>query len=424
MATTDSIFIQEFRTNWRILLVAFTCFLFAFSAPAFLVPFIYPEVIKEFGWTREQATLFASAKYITGSIIAIVVGRFIDVLGVRNVLIAVSTIGGLALLSFLWTPNLAVYYVAGVMLGFAGAGTMVSLKVLISRTFHASQGTAMGIAMLGTSVGQMIVPFAITYAIESYGWRVGSALLSAGVWIIALPLMIFFLNDQSFESAEDRASPAKIKSAAMDRNVVMDLVVQPRFWLIALGVFAAGFVDQALTQHQVLYLQEDLGLSATFVATGISAMGLIGLASRLPVGGVFDKLSIKGVSLTYLVLATACVLALGALNPYVFAGFVVCRAIGHSAVLLDTTVLSKHTFGVRNLGIILGIYTSAVNLGFTVGPWFMARMFTVTGSYVLPFIICAGVGIFAAAILIPVKPVYWLEMKTRLRSGLQAGTAT
>lgn len=423
VAATDTVFFQEFRTNWRILLVAFTCFLFAFSAPAFLIPFIYPEVIREFGWTREQATLLASAKYLTGSIIAIVVGRFIDVIGVRNVLIGVSAIGGLALLSFLWTPNLTAYYVAGVMLGFAGAGTMVSIKVLISRTFHASQGTAMGVAMLGTSIGQMIVPFAITYAIESYGWRVGSALLSAGVWIIALPLMIFYLTDQSFESAEDRESPVKHKSAALSRSVAMELAVQPRFWLIALAVFAAGFVDQALTQHQVLYLQEDLGLSATLVATGISAMGLIGLASRLPVGGVFDTLSTNGVSLTYIVLAGACVLALGALNPYVFAAFVVCRAVGHSAVLLDTTVLAKHTFGLKNLGVILGIYTSAVNLGFTAGPWFMARMFDVTGSYVLPFVVCAGVGIFAAAVLIPVKPVYWLEMKARLRPGPSANSA-
>ena len=206
MAVTDTVFLQEFRLNWRVLVVAFTCLLFAFSAPAFLMPFIYPEVIKEFGWTREQATLLASAKYVTGSIIAIAVGRFIDVIGVRNVLIGVSVIGGAALVSFLWTPNLPIYYVAGVMLGFAGAGTMVAIKVLISRTFHASQGTAMGIAMLGTSVGAVIVPLAINYLIQAYGWRIGTAALSAGVWVIALPLMMFFLTDKSFESAANQES--------------------------------------------------------------------------------------------------------------------------------------------------------------------------------------------------------------------------
>ncbi|MDA0994860.1 MAG: MFS transporter [Proteobacteria bacterium] len=420
MALTDTVFMQEFRSNWRVLLVAFTCFLFAFSAPAFLMPFIYPEVIEAFGWTREQATLLASAKYLTGSIIAIAVGRFIDVMGVRKVLIAVSVIGGLAMVSFLWTPNLTIYYAAGVMLGFAGAGTMVAIKVLISRTFHASQGTAMGIAMLGTSVGGVIVPLVITWLIETYGWRVGSALLSAGVWIVALPLMVFFLTDESFESAEAKDTLAPHEPAALSRVVVSELAMQPQFWLIALAVFAAGFVDQAFIQHQVLYLKDDLGMSASHYAGGIAAMGLLGIVIRPLVGGLFDKMSTRGVSLSYMMLAFGSLFALGAINPYLFAAFVVFRAIGHSAVLLDTTVLAKHTFGLKNIGIILGVYTGAVNLGFATGPWFMARMFVVTGSYVTPFIICCGVAIFAAAVLIPVKPVYWLDLRARSKSGLAA----
>jgi len=212
MAVPDNRFSQEFSENWRILTVAFTCLLFAFSAPAFLMPFLYPEVIREFGWTREQAVVLASYKYITGSIVSIVVGRFIDIISVRRVLIFVTILGGLAMLSFLWTPNLSIYYVAGIMLGFSGAGTMVSIKVLVSRTFHASQGTAMGVAMLGTGVGSILVPFAATFLMEAWGWRIGAALLSAGVWLIALPLMIFYLTDESFIDASDDAEtpPAAI----------------------------------------------------------------------------------------------------------------------------------------------------------------------------------------------------------------------
>jgi predicted MFS family arabinose efflux permease len=133
------------------------------------------------------------------------------------------------------------------------------------------------------------------------------------------------------------------------------------------------------------------------------------------VGGVFDKLSSKGVALMYLVLSGACLLALAAFNPYIFAAFIVFRAIGHAAVLLDTTVLAKHTFGLANIGILLGVYTAVVNVGFALGPWFMGRMFEMTGSYVTPFIICCGIAIFAAAVLIPVKPLYWQEMQQRLR---------
>ena len=385
--------------------------LFAFSAPALLIPFIYPDVISEFGWTREQATLLASAKYLTGAIIAIVIGRLIDVVGVRRVLIVVSTAGGLALVSFLWTPGLVAYYVAGVMLGVAGAGTMVSIKVLISRTFHESQGTAMGIAMLGTSIGTVVVPLAITYLIESYGWRVGTAVLSAGVWVIALPLMIFFLTDRSFDGKPPANPDANELPATVSLNAAGALMIQPRFWMIAAAVFAVGFVDQAFIQHQVLYLRNDLGLSATYVATGISAIGLVGIVVRPLVGAVFDRWSVRGVGFVYAILSLSCLTALAALNPYVFAAFVVLRAIGHAAVLLDTTVLAKHTYGLANIGVILGVLTAAVNLGFAAGPWFVSRMYASTGSYVVAFSICAVVGVLAAFILLPVKPVYWLQQR-------------
>jgi hypothetical protein len=54
----------------------------------------------------------------------------------------------------------------------------------------------------------------------------------------------------------------------------------------------------------------------------------------------------------------------------------------------------------------------------------MARMFGITGSYVVPFIICAGVAVFAAAILIPVKPVYWLELRERVKAGKPASAVS
>ncbi len=411
MSTSNSIFMKEFRQNWRILAVAFMCLLFAFSAPAFSLPFLFRSVIEEFGWTREQATLLASAKYATGAIFSIVAGRFIDIIGVRKVLITVSALGALAMVSFLWTPNLTVYYLSGVLLGIASPGTIVAIKVLISRTFHSSQGTAMGVAMLGTSVGSIIVPIAITFLIGEYGWRVAIAMMSLGVWLIALPMMIFFLTDKSFASSEPAAEKSQRVSAAVTWGPVKALMKKREFWLIALAVFSVAFVDQGFVQHQVLYLEVDLGMPAAFVAAGISAMGLIGIAGRVFVGSIFDKLSAKGVSMLYLVLGAACLFALAAFNPYIFTAFVVFRAVGHAAVLLDTTVLTKHTFGLENIGILFGVFTAVVNIGFALGPWFMGRMYTVTGSYVTPFIICAGVSVFAAVVLLPVKPKYWLEMR-------------
>jgi len=415
MWTNDSVFADEFRHNWRMLTVAFACLLFAFSAPLIALPFLFEPVMDEFGWTREQVTLLASAKFATGAVFSIIVGRFIDVVGVRRTLIFVSTAGALALLSFLWTPNLTVYYLSGILLGIAAPGTIVAVKVLISRTFHASQGTAMGVVMIGTSIGSVIFPVIITALIAAVGWRMAIAALSLGIWCITLPLLLFGCNEKSF-GILNKDLHAEISQRHIAWSALGKLMRLSDFWLIAVAVMMAGFVDQAIMQHQVLYLSLDLDMTPALVAAIVSAIGVAGIVGRIIVGVVFDRASSKGVSLMYLVLAIACLFALGLLNPYLLAAFVVFRAVGHSAVLLDTTVLTKHRFGLANIGVLLGIYTAMVNIGFALGPWVVARMYAASGSYTGAFVVCAVVATAAAAVLIPVRPRYWLAMRHRLNS--------
>jgi len=403
---------------------------FAFSAPGQFMPFLYSSVIEEFGWTREQATLLASAKYATGAVVAVIVGRFIDVIGVRIALIIMSTLGGIAMILFLWVDGLPLYYFGGVLFGIAAVGTIVSIKVMISRAFHASQGTAMGFALLGAALGAAVVPLVIRILIDAYGWRIATALMSTGIWVVALPILIFFYRGRSAEHEAQRvldnegdvaAKKAEAAAeAALGRKEVLGLMRGVPFWLIFAAVFSAAFVDQAFIQHQVLFLEVDLGMDKTFVARAVSMIGVIGIAARVGVGSMFDIFSTRGVSMSYLALGAAAVLALTAMNPMILWLFVLFRAIAHAAVLLDTTVLAKHTFGIRNLGLLLGIFTAAVNLGFMAGPWVVARMYDATGSYTMPFMVCIGISLFAAAILLPLRPDYWLDMRERNRQAAAA----
>ena len=409
MKLTDKAFLSEFRDHWVVLASAFTCLLFAFSAPAFALPFLYPSIIEEFSWNREQVTLIATAKYAAGAIAAVIVGRFVDLIGVRPGLIALSALGGLAMVSFLWVPQLTAYYLVGVLLGVSGTGTIVAVKVLIARRFHRSQGTAMSVALLATALGATVTPYIVVQLIDAYGWRSAAALLSLGTWVVALPVLFFCIRDAQLQDASP--PPASGDRRARALKVFAVFARQRRFWLIALALFSAALVDQAFIQHQVLYLELDLGLSPGYVAAGIGSIGLVGVLARVFVGAVFDRWSARGVSAMYLSLAAAALIALAALNPLLFGMFVVLRAVGHAAVLLDSAVLSKHVFGFSNLGFLLGIYTGIVAIGFAVGPWLVGRLYEVTGSYVLPFGLCAVLAVFAAAILLPVRPAHWLRIR-------------
>lgn len=423
----------ELRGNWPVLVVAFSCLLFGFSAPAFALPFLFTEVIDEFGWTREQATLLASAKYLTGAVAALIVGRFVDVTGVRLALLLTIGTGALALVTFIWVPNLTFYYLSGVLMGFSGPGAMVAVKVLVSRTFHAAQGTAMGFALLGTSVGSVIVPLIISALIGAFGWRYGMAAMSLGVWLVAVPMLFlkFFTNGMIDKNAAPRIvnpSPAQIAERKAQRAATLtasraalrQLMRGRSFWLIAGAVYLAAVVDQAFIQHQVLIF-DDLNLPREITAAGISAMGLIGIAFRVIIGNILDSKSHKGASALYILLTLASLLAFALGNPLIFFAYVVMRAAGHAAVLLDTTVLTKHAFGLKNYGTLVGIYTAFVSLGYATGPWLMGRLYDMSGSYNSSFVLFAILPMIAAVLVWFMKPEYWLAPGKPAASTNKAG---
>ena len=405
----EQAFRDEFRQNWIFLLIGFAALFFGFSAPAYALPFIYPEVIAEFGWTREQATFLASAKYFTGAIACLVAGRLVDVIGVWLTLFGSILIGALALVSFLWVDGLTFYYAIGVMLGIAGPGAMVSVFVLVARTFRISQGTATGIALLGTGLGGAVMPVVTAALIAEFGWRTAMALLSVGIWGIALPLLLYGLLRRPVPTDDPKPEADGDAPAAAPLGVLKhigQLAKGRSFWLMAIGFFVITIADQAFTQHQVLMFN-DAGISAATGALAIGAMGLLSMPGRIVAGTILDSSSHKGLAGLYLLLSVAAVLALMLANPIVLVAFVLFRALAHASVMIDGPVIARHCYGTHHLGVLLGLFTAMANLGSATGPWLMGRLFDATGSYDNALILFMILPLLSAILIYKVRPVEW-----------------
>lgn len=400
----DQTFRDEFRANWRVLLIAVTALFFGFSAPAYALPFIYPEVIKEFGWTREQATLLATSKYLTGVVACLVFGRFLDLAGAWKALMTSIVIGGFALLGFAFVGGLPTYYGVGVLLGIAGPGAMVSSFVLVARTFRASQGTATGMVLLGTAFGGVVMPVVTQALIEAYGWRAGMATLSVGIWVIAIPALIYGMLRVPIADQQAAVSDASEKVSVT--AYFGKMMKGGSFWLMAIAFFLVTIVDQALTQHQVLMFR-DAGLSPADGALGVSAIGFVAIFGRILAGNILDRSSNKGLAGLYLLLTMCAVLSFALTNPVVLISYAVVRAMGHSSVMVDGPVISRHTYGTQHLGLLTGLFTAMANLGSATGPWLMGRMYDVNGSYRLALIVFMILPAVSAVLIWFVNPRAW-----------------
>jgi MFS family permease len=414
----DQMFRDEFRANWRVLLIAVIALFFGFSAPAYALPFLYPEVIKEFGWTREQATLLATAKYLTGVVACLAFGRFLDIAGAWKALMTSVVVGGVALLGFAFVDGLYSYYAVGVLLGIAGPGAMVSSFVLVARTFRASQGTATGMVLLGTAFGGVVMPIATAALIQAFGWRIGMASLSIGIWAVAIPALLYGMarvpiTDQ-VETASDTSEQVGV-TAYFTR-----LMAGASFWLMAIAFFLVTIVDQALTQHQVLMFR-DAGLSPADGALGVSAIGFVAIFGRILAGNILDRSSNRGLAGLYLLLSACALLSFALTNPLVLISYAVVRAMGHSSVMVDGPVISRHTYGTQHLGLLTGLFTAMANLGSATGPWVMGRMYDATGSYRIALILFMILPAISALLIWFVDPRAWKAGRAETRRAALAG---
>jgi len=394
---------KELREQWPLILVLFLMQVFAFGFPTFALPFVYSGATEEFGWTKQEAVLLTSFKFYVSAVAALIVGRILDILNPKYVITVAAFLGALAMIGFMAVDSLRIYYVLGILLGLNGTGMAVSVNIIVSRSFEKSTGTMLGIVLSGTSVAGMILPVLMAPLMVTIGWRSAMAVLSCGIWLVALPAWLILSRKGSLIDTQLQKQSFSATKTGM-WNHIKKLSVTRDFWLIFIGVFLIMGIDQSLIQNQVLFLESEKGMNLGMVAYGASLLAGIGIGAKVLFGLLFDRLSILGIIICYLLLAVSVGLSFTVTGVATMLIFMTVRGIAHGGLIVAGPVLLKHRYGVQNLGVNLGIFMLATSIGFGFCPSFMASMADQSGSYSSAFALGTAAVLVAAVLLIPVKP--------------------
>ena len=372
--------------NWPIIAASFLTIVFTFGIPTMVMPVIYAPIIDEFGWGRAQVTFVATLKFGAGAVFGIFFGVIVDKLSIRKIVAVASCVSITAMLGFLWVQTLWQFYLVGLVLGMGSISCMIAIKVLVSQRFMHQQGLAIGSALLGTSVAGIFTPPFATWLIGIYGWRMTVALLSIGIWTVALPVFLRVVKDSQDAEIEgagpaNSSSQTKREESAAAEIDFSDVLKSRSFWMIGLAVSLIGFTDQSLGQHLMLYLIQEVHYSPMDAAWIKSAVFGVSIAGKLGFGWLYDKLSVQGVMLCYFLMAVAVLLMFPISILSALVAFTITRGLAHGGSIVDIPVLSKHCFGPKVLGKTIGILTACVTIGFAIGPPLVGYMYDTQGSY-------------------------------------------
>lgn len=393
--------------RWRVLVGCFVCQM-GLGLGAYVFSSILKPVVADFGWSRAAYSVSVFSIVLGMSVGSPMIGALTERLGARLVFTAGITVVSAALVFASAMESLWQFYAIGFLLGIGVTGLGdVPVGAIVAQWFAKGRGLALGIAYSGSSVGGAIVPIVAAAAVAHSSWRVALLLLAAGGWLLIVPFVLICVRDAKStghaRSAGGRFASLKPTAESLSLN---DAIRTPSFWLLAFALFAFFFYNVGVVTHLVAFLS-DAGFSDAEAARGLSAALGVGVAGKIGVGLVADRVPKRAATLlTFGFLTVGSVLLLQITDyPALVPVFVIVHGLAVAAENVVFPLVVAECFGVAHLAHIYGTLLLVLLPGGVAGPIFAGFAFDNLGGYHVAFATFAVLNVCALAALALLRPL-------------------
>ena len=271
----------------------------------------------------------------------------------------------------------------------------IVVVLIVHRWFRTRRAAAIGIALAGTSLGSAIFPQIGVWLLGEYGWRQG--LQAFAVFpLVLLPVLVLLLKDSpasigATRYGETPGSPAEPATSTPQRVApqVARPVQRADILLLGLGTFGVFYASAAMIAHTFLNLR-DQGLSPQQAATGLSLLFVTGLVGKVLSGFAADRWGTTNVWLAHqvlLLIGIACLTYIG--FSWRWLGLALL-GYGWGGCFSLTQMMIADRFAGPNLSRLMGWFILFEGFSSGSGSWLTGVLFDRSGSYWVPFTLCAG----------------------------------
>ncbi len=347
------------------------------------------SLLSEFGWSRAQLKFRDLLTFGIAGLMGPFAGALADRFGVRRLMfVGAMLLAGCYFAYGSITSSTGMYLIHVVFAAVLASCGLIVAVMLVSHWFVARRGTAIGIALLGTSLGGTLLPKLGTALIAEFGWR------QAFRWEALLPIMLLVViavvvRDRpedvgqvalGAEKAETKGS-GPVSAAGLSFS---QAVRTGTFWALAFAAMTTFYSILGAQAHLFLHFR-DLGFSLGQASSALSMLYLLALVGKFVWGYLADQLHQKRVLLlNILVMWTGSVL-LATLKPSLVWGAVILFGVGWGGLYTLLQLLTMNAFGLKAAGKILGTITVLDAIGGGLGIWLTGLLYDRGGSYQVPF---------------------------------------
>jgi MFS family permease len=223
--------------------------------------------------------------------------------------------------------------------------------------------------------------------------------------LLLIVLAAFILRKQQEPSTQ--AEIKENRSAGLNNEnkgiAFKQAVRMNQFWLMCIILIAYSFAFISLDVHIVPYLT-DIGISSAVASAVLTVIGGGTMLGQIGLGGLGDKIGNKKAYLCGLIMLT-----LGSLMVVVFKEiwvfFIIAVLLGTAFGLAGTqsSPMTAWLFGLKSLGLFLGIFSFCFTVGASLGPLMFGYIFDSTNSYHYAFWVSASLAVISVILMALVK---------------------
>jgi fucose permease len=155
----------------------------------------------------------------------------------------------------------------------------------------------------------------------------------------------------------------------------------------------------AVIQHMPLLLEIEAGFGAEAAAMGLSVLFAFAVLGKVVAGRLYDRHSLQGMRLWYLLVAVSIVLILPVVGVITLVLFAAARGVAHGGLLPKPAVLAQHCYGPGQMETRLPLFLGIWMTGAGLGPVLLAMVFDATGEYRYGLALLVGCCVLAAVLL-------------------------
>lgn len=384
--------------------------LFASSfGQTFFISLFGGQIRADFGLSNGDFGLIYMGVTLVAALVLGWLGEILDRWPVSRVVIFSITTLACGAAALAWSASLPMLVASLFVLRLFGQGMMThTAYTSVGRWFSAGRGRAVAIVALGLNAGQALLPLLAVSGMAALGWR--------NIWLLAAVFLLTVLLPLVARLAKEDRRPDAASAGNRVRGTKdwsrAEVLRDPCFYLLLLGMLPPAFVSNAIFFHQI-HLTETKGWPAGIFASAFILYAVVTVVNALLSGYLVDRFSALRLLPIYLLPMGMGCLALGTIEaPWAVVAFLVLYGVADGFSLTLFGSIWPEVYSTRYLGAIRAVIVAIMVFASALGPGLTGVLIDAGVPFASQIVVMGIYCVAVCAVLLPVS----LRVRAR-RSG-------